>query len=340
MRLTVVNLTSGGMSGGYRKYLSRLMPLLANDSRVSDLSVFVPEAAARDMDCRTDVWTFQTKDTIGRATLIRGVIDRRPDVVFVPTARYARFENIPVVAMVRNMEPLTVPFDGNSWAEGLKNLARAWEARRACRRATRVIAVSEHVRKFIVSRWQIDEGRIGMVYHGVDERAATPSDDHVILRVLPMLDANVRLTIAGRVDAGCTGYADRLHRLCAELGVTSRVTFAGQLNSAAMSAAFQKCSAFVMTSRAEACPNTALEAMSCGCAVVSVDRAPMPEFFGDAALYYPIAETGVLTKQIRTILSSSAEQNRLRQAARRRAARFSWEATRDNTIKELERALS
>ena len=34
MRIAVVNLTSGGLSGGYRKYLARLMPLLASDPRV------------------------------------------------------------------------------------------------------------------------------------------------------------------------------------------------------------------------------------------------------------------------------------------------------------------
>ena len=34
MRLAVVNLTSGGFSGGLSQYLSRLVPLLANDPRV------------------------------------------------------------------------------------------------------------------------------------------------------------------------------------------------------------------------------------------------------------------------------------------------------------------
>ena len=73
-----------------------------------------------------------------------------------------------MVVMVRNMEPLEVPFAGNTWVEGLRNVARAWEARRACRHATRVIAVSDHVRRFIISKWHIDEDRIGTVYHGVD----------------------------------------------------------------------------------------------------------------------------------------------------------------------------
>ena len=361
MRIAVVNLTSGGLSGGYRKYLSRLMPLLANDPRVTALSVFVPEGAAAEMDRGVDVRTWPRQHAGARfTTLVRDVVACAPDVVFVPTARHAKFGNIPVVAMVRNMEPLTVPFDGNTWAEGLKNIARAWEARRACRRAARVIAVSEHVRDFIVSRWQIDRDRVGTVYHGVDDPDPAASVTHAarprtlftagsirpargledIIRALPFVDRDVRLLIAGQVDDGCAGYADQLRRLCGDLGVTSRVTFAGQLGPADMAEAFRQCAAFVMTSRAEACPNTALEAMSGGCAIVSVDRAPMPEFFGEAALYYPVAEIHALAGQLRAVITSTAEHDRLAGAARGRAAGFTWEATRDRTIQELERARS
>ena len=161
MRIAVVNLTSGGLSGGYRKYLARLMPLLASDPRVHALSVFVPEGAAAGIERGIDVRTWPKHAGRRFPSLVRDVVAGAPDVVFVPTARHAEFGNIPVVTMVRNMEPLTVPFGGNTWAEGMKNVARAWEARRACRRAARVIAVSEHVRDFIVSRWQIDRDRVG-----------------------------------------------------------------------------------------------------------------------------------------------------------------------------------
>ena len=358
MRLAVVNLTSGGLSSGYRKYLSRLMPLLANDPRVSAISVYIPEGAAVEVDSGIDVRTWpRQRDTRRFTMLARAVVTDAPDVVFVPTARYANFGNVPVVAMVRNMEPLTVPFGGNTWAEGLKNVARAWEARRTCRLATRVIAVSEHVRDFIVQRWEINGNRVGTVYHGVDDPGGAVNVTHVvrptlftagsirpargledIVGALALLDPDVRLVIAGRVDPGCASYAERLRRLCGDLGVTPRVTFAGHLGPAEMAAAFRTCTAFVMTSRAEACPNTALEAMSSGCAIVSVGRAPMPEFFGEAALYYPVAETQALAGQLRAVITNTPEKERLASAARRRATAFTWEATRDRTIEELERA--
>jgi glycosyltransferase involved in cell wall biosynthesis len=261
--------------------------------------------------------------------------------------------------MVRNMEPLTVPFGGNSVKEGIKNLARAWEARRASRRATRVIAVSEHVRDFIVTRWRIDPVRVGLVYHGVDRAVVVPravtTNPAVLLtagsirpargledlvRALPLIDGSIRLVIAGQVDPGCEGYAARLRQLTERLGVSTRVMWVGQLGSADMSSALQSCTAFVMTSRAEACPNTALEAMSHGCAVVSVDRAPMPEFFSDAALYYPTGDATALAGQLRAVVADNARRQRLTEAACHRAEAFTWEATKDRTIEELELAQS
>jgi glycosyltransferase involved in cell wall biosynthesis len=356
MHVAVVNLTSGGLSGGYRKYLSRLMPLLASDSRIARLTVFVPAGGSAELDTRLDIRSMPGGPG-AFSTVARQVVELAPDVVFVPTARTLDAGGMPLLTMVRNMEPLTVPFSGNAWSEGLRNMARAWEARRACRRATRVIAVSNYVRTFVISKWGLDPGRVATVYHGVDRppgttgasppgrtlftagsiRPARGLDD--VIRVLPLLDPDVELVIAGRVDAGCEGHGARLGRLAERLGVARRITWAGQLDPGAMARAFTAAVAFVMTSRAEACPNTALEAMSCGTASVSVEHAPMPEFFTDAALYYPAGNVPVLARQLRNLLDNPAQRDELRAAASRRAADFSWAVTKERTVEELEHTI-
>jgi glycosyltransferase involved in cell wall biosynthesis len=335
------------------------MPLLAAERRVSSLTVFVPAAGLSGIEGVDDVRACPVHDARrSNAVLARDVAKIAPDVVFVPTARHAEFGLLPVVTMVRNMEPLTVPFGGNTVREGLKNIARAWEARRACRAATRVIAVSTHVRDFIVSRWHIDPARVGLAYHGVDPSKESPAPSagpptlftagsirparglEDAVRALALLGREVRLVIAGHVDRGCERYAAGLRRLIVDLGLVERVTWAGQLDTESMSRAFRASSIFVMTSRAEACPNTALEAMSHGCAIVSVDQAPMPEFFIHAARYYPAGDPTTLAYQAAAVLSDRAEADRLGDAARRRAETFTWDATRDRTIAELEQAIA
>lgn len=350
MRLVIANV-SKGLSGGYRKYLSRLVPLLGADRRIAELTVFVAPAARRLLDPQIPVRDWPSGPAFKRE------IDRiKPDVLFVPTARHVRLGRTPVVTMVRNMEPLSVPFGGNSMGEGVRNLARAWEARRASRRADRVIAVSQHVRAFLIDRWKVDPGRVGVVYHGVDPVAAggRPRDAGQIftagsirpargledaIAALSLLPPDVRLTIAGRVDRGCEAYAGRLRNFAEASAVSGRIVWCGELDAAGMESAFRSAAAFVMTSRAEACPNTALEAMSAGCPIVSVDRAPMPEFFGDAAVYYPDGDVRALAERLRDTLGTPAERIRLGELGRDRARAFTWEATRDRTIAELEQAL-
>lgn len=354
MRIAVANITGGGLSGGYRKYLQRLMPRLAADRRIDRLTVFIPSGSAVTLDAALDARTYEPTDRGVRA-LIAEMRALAPNVVFVPTARFVE-TGVPLVTMVRNMEPLMVPFGGNTWREGIRNLGRAGQAKRASRSATRVIAVSRFVRDFLVNRWSIPSERVGLVYHGVDPVASTDVRKPRTLftagsirpargledaiNALAHLPEHFDLRIAGRVDQGAEGYAKQLHALARHSGVARRVTFLGQLNAGQMHEELARCGVFVMTSRAEACPNTALEAMSAGAAVVSVDHEPMPEFFVDTALYYSLADAQGLANRVLAIVEGRVDHAALAARARERAAQFTWDATCDGTIHELERALS
>ena len=353
MRIAVANVTGGGLSGGYRKYLGRLMPLLAGDSRVARLTVFVPRTGNVPMP-GVDVRLYEPGG--GFRALVGDVGSLQPDVVFIPTARWVRFGAVPVVTMVRNMEPLTPSIRGNTWTERARNVARRWEAKRAALKARRVIAVSQHVRGYIVNHWSVDPDRVGVVYHGVDREARVGNADRRVVltagsirpargledlvRALPWLEPDVEVVIAGAVDRGAEHYAAALRLLAHRSGRSHQVTWAGQLTEDQMRAAFGRAAVFVMTSRAEACPNTVLEAMSAGCPSVSVDLRPMPEFFRDAAVYYPAGDAPQLARQLSRLLADSEERQRLGDLATARAGDFTWESTRDRTIAELQGAMS
>ena len=145
------------------------MPLLRSHGAISDLHLFLPPSVRLDVGVAE---TWPAGDGARRFSSLRARLAAlSPDVVFVPTARWIDCGSIPVVVMVRNMEPIVTPLKGNPIAEGI-NVARAFEARRACRRSRRVIAVSNYVRDVLRARWQLDERKIGVVYHGVERSAA------------------------------------------------------------------------------------------------------------------------------------------------------------------------
>jgi glycosyltransferase involved in cell wall biosynthesis len=265
-----------------------------------------------------------------------------PDVVFIPTARWLECEGLPVTVMVRNMEPLLRPFGGNQLPEAAKNLARSYVAWRSARKAHRVIAVSEHVRHFLLRRWNLAANKVGMVYHGIEQ--APPVTDTVkpegvqngafvftagsirpargledLILAIAKLSRNgfpYSLVIGGQTSRDSLFYHKRMKKLITDLGIERLVVWAGQMNSREMSWCYRQCSTFVVTSRAEACPNTVLEAMSHGCLSISTDDDPMPEFFGDSAYYYRARDSNDLACK----LSRALQTSRVDQEPRRRRA--------------------
>lgn len=370
MRLAIVNLTHGGLSGGYLKYLRAMVPRLAAHPRIERVDVLAPDQSRERLQdpawltdtFRVDPWYS------GFRNLNEAVLARAPDVILIPTANWTDFGRVPSVVMVRNMEPLEVPFGGNPLREAMRNLARRAAARRACRRATRVIAVSRHVAGFLSAQWEIRADRLGVVYHGVDRapEAVPPARPRQLpdgigpfvftagsIRpargLVDLVDALSELrtsglpttvVVAGAVDAGMDAFMRSLQMRATAGGVADRIVWTGPLSQAEMRWCYEASSAFVMTSRAEACPNVALEAMSHGCICVSVDHAPMPEFFGSSALYYRARDGKALAHALASLFSSPATHQSARRAdAVSRALAFSWDTTAENTVAQLTLAL-
>ena len=365
MRVALVNLTSGGLSGGYKKYLEAVLPLLRASPSVSNLDIFCRQGMELPPDLGSTCWSWPPGDGLTGYTVLRSELRRRaPDVVFIPTARIVRSE-FPTVIMVRNMEPLIAPFAGNSARDALKNIARCLTARMSCRHADRVIAVSPFVRDFLVDRWRIPSAKIGVVSHGVEAplsrslltrpewlgghgsrpiiftagsiRPARGLED-LISAMTKLRDSGVdaTLVVAGEVSGGARRYRRRLSDAIAENSLRDSVIWPGSLSRQSMAWSFANCVAFVMTSRVEACPNTALEALAYGTPCIATTLRPMPETFGDAAFYYKAGDSQALASQLSTVLGLGlAEKTSLADRARARASEFTWEGTVRATISEL-----
>ena len=99
---------------------------------------------------------------------------------------------------------------------------------------------------------------------------------------------------------------------------------------------FHNCRLFIMTSRAEACPNIVLEALSNGSVSISTQQQPMPEFFRDSALYYTPENHHSLYEAIQEgILLDDVNRNKLSRQAKSRSRDFSWDICAESTIKQI-----
>ena len=369
MKLAVVNISGGTFSGGYRKYLLKLIPLLLEKEEISALRVYVPEKTQMDADPSVIHYWKASRFQIGYPSIKKDLDQFKPDLIFVPTARKFRYKNVPVVNMVRNMEPLLVPFGANPLSEKLINILRTWEAKSSTVTATRTIAVSNHVKDFITSQWAVSSDKVGVVYHGVNPlsdieqipekpaiipegtsflftggsiRPARGLED--LIRALPEIfeqKPDLKLVVAGKADPGMQFYQDEISGLAKELGVYQCIIWCGHLAPHEMAWCFQNCAVFVMTSRAEACPNIVLEALTHGTPSVSTDTEPMPEFFQNNAIYYHSRDSSTLADGVNKMFKKSdSEIRNLRVKSKERASYFTWQRCADKTIVELKKVLN
>lgn len=372
MRIALVNLSGGGLSGGNKKYLRHMVPALRSHKSVSHLEVFIPRAVYEQNELNIGITTplDLTDALLGYRALKQKLDQIEPDVVFVPNALGLHYPKKPVVVMPRNMEMMSMAWTSGPIRHRLRNGIKAIYGNKACRNATRVIAISQFVGDFLTNSWKIKPAKVGVVYFGVDdvsrnEKGTKPAaltnssgpffftaggiipyrglEDIIRAMAEPTLRAlKIPLVIAGELcTSAMTAYQNKLLKLVQETEVQDSIIWAGQLNSKEMIWSYQNCNAFIMSSRIEACPNIALEAMSWGCRIISTRCPPMPEFFGNTTLYYDANNYSELAEKMREITNFSETETRTRaELTLQRAAEFSWNKTANQTIKQLQFAIN
>ena len=126
------------------------------------------------------------------------------------------------------------------------------------------------------------------------------------------------------------GYAAELHALAAELGIEDDVVWVGGVPHHETLPFYRAAAAFVYPSHNETFGLPILEAMACGCPVVTSDRSAMPETAGGAAL---LADPEDPASVAAAIVSACGDAGpRLRELGPARAAQFTWAATAKATL--------
>lgn len=369
MKLAILNLTGGGISGGYRKYLERLLPVF--DRKIGAGSILcVSPAGIPVKDWAGPVSRTEFAECRPFSPLLGAGADLRarveafaPDVVFVPIERYFRYPAAPLVSMVLNMAPMAGNYEPGPLSERARHFLQRRFARQAVTRSAHVLAPSRFVKDYLTSEWGLDPGAVSVVYPGAEDTAGlvparpacVPAGWDKFLWTIGSLEryrgledllaalgdprlAGAKLLICSSPRKQMQEYYRGLRRQAERLGLGERVVWAGGLSEAEITWCYRNCAAFVMTSRVEAGPNTALEALSAGAVCVAAGNPPLPEFFGEAASYYPPGDGTALAGRLAEALAlGPLERERLRALALGRAAQFSWGEAADRMFALFER---
>jgi glycosyltransferase involved in cell wall biosynthesis len=117
------------------------------------------------------------------------------------------------------------------------------------------------------------------------------------------------------------------------------IVMTGALAPGELDAVYRAAEAFVYPSVYEGFGLPVLEAMSRGVPVVASATSSLPEVTGDAALGVNPRSVREIAAAITSLVGDVALAERLAEAGRRQAERFSWDETARMTLEVYERAL-
>lgn len=378
MRVAILNLTGGGISGGYKKYLQNVLPRMAKNQEIENILCATPPSInikewfsflpkVKFVTCKPYNFLHFSPDY-----KLKKILDGfSPDVIFIPVERYFKFGGVPIVNMIQNMEPFAENIDVNSFTDKCRLYIQRLVAKRTIKKSDRIIAVSEYVKEFLLNKWNILEEKIGLVYHGVESplirgyvrpnnipkdwegnflftagsiRPARGLEDilgamkYLILEKVSMSIKG--LVIAGETELRMIPYQRKFEEWIKINNLSLKIYWTGKLSEKEMNWCYRNCKIFVMTSRVESFGMIAGEAMAHGCVCISADSPCLPEIFGDTAVFYPHNKAELLAETVKSV--SEWDDHRCGEAskkARERAAEFSWDVTTEKLLAELKKVV-
>ncbi len=236
--------------------------------------------------------------------------------------------------------------------------------RLSCRRARRIVAISESTRADLARLYGLPLERIDVAYPGVDPAfrrlPQTEVDDFRRRRGLPerfilhvgtleprknlptLIRAFAALNPAGvhLVLAGGEGWmVDQVTGLIDALGLGDRVHRPGYIPSDELARWYNAAEVLAYPSAYEGFGMPPAEAMACGTPVVVSNASSLPEVVGGAGLIVPPGDVDALAPSLGQVLGDAGLRDELRERGPRQAARFTWERTAEVTASAYRRAL-
>jgi glycosyltransferase involved in cell wall biosynthesis len=225
------------------------------------------------------------------------------------------------------------------------------------KKAIRVIAVSHTTKNDLVRHLGIPEERIAVIYEGIDHRVFRPTShrimDHPYLlfvgseqprkNFIGLLQAfrrlkgerkfkDLKLVKVGKAGGWQEEFRKQTLRAITELDLAEEVIFTEYVPEGDLPAYYSGAECFVLPSFYEGFGFPPLEAMACGCPVITSDAPSLVEITGEAAIHVNRRDGDSLARAIRQVLTEESLRKDLVRRGLLQAQRFSWERTARQTM--------
>ncbi|MFU8781414.1 MAG: glycosyltransferase family 4 protein [Kiritimatiellia bacterium] len=365
--LSVTNQSGAHVLLGHMGYL---LDQLQNDVRLVVLCRADMNALRAPWGGRVD-WVFAPVSTRGwlaralweRRHLSRLVRDHNVDAYFTPSGVAAAALSVPQIVFCQNPWAL-VPA-----ARRLRDAPKAWLQRMAYRRAMQVADAVIFNSRFMQEAYRQNAGceeRLGaIVYqapgdetqlHAGSWTGITRKPGQIVCasamgphkNVETVIRALHRLRLSGCNSASLVlaggwpdpAYERSIHEMVKTLHLVDHVRFTGFIPREDLDRLLAESQVFCLMSRCESFGIPAIEAQLFGTPVISSNVCAVPEICGDGGWFYDPDDDAGVAEGLGHLLGDAATWQRLSDAARSNARRYSWEQCSPALVEVVKKVLA
>ncbi|HZR17140.1 MAG TPA: glycosyltransferase family 1 protein [Verrucomicrobiae bacterium] len=288
------------------------------------------------------------------------------DVLHIPSYRRLLGRRpCPLVATIHDLAPFRVPgkYDWKRMFYG--RVVVRWLARHQ----DRIIAVSQNTARDIVTFFQVPEQRIQVVHNGLEHERFYPGSarnakawarnrfqlerpfflyiarlEHPGKNHLRLISAFERFKQASGCDwqlvlAGSDWHgAEVIHAAIKRSAERKQIKCLGFVAQSELPELYRAADAFVYPSLFEGFGMPPIEAMACGCPVISSTAGSLAEVIGEAALKVDPESVTAMADQMSRLTLDEGMAERLRAAGLVQARKFDWARTASETLQVYQQA--
>jgi glycosyltransferase involved in cell wall biosynthesis len=298
--------------------------------------------------------------------LPRLVREHRLDVLHIPSYRRLLWQRpCPLVATIHDLAPFRVP-DKYDWKRMFYGrVVVRWLARRQ----DRIIAVSQNTANDLAQFFRLPANRVQVIHNGLDHHRFSPAPperakqwakkrfgleapfflyvarlEHPAKNHLRLISAfeqfHARCHLPWQlVFAGSDWHgAEAIHAAIHSSPQRQRIRSLGFVPDQELPDLYRAADAFIYPSLYEGFGLPPIEAMACGCPVISSVRGSLAEVIGSAALTVDPENVSGIAEKMLALATGLQSSEALRSAGLAQAKKFDWRRTASETVRVYEQA--
>jgi glycosyltransferase involved in cell wall biosynthesis len=335
----------------------------------NDLGLFDFAAEKVELTAVPESFRPPVRDIVWHQTFLPGLARRlQLDVLHVPSYRRMLWNSpCPSVATIHDLAPFHVRRK-YSWPRMLYGRI---VVPRLARRQDQIVAVSESTARDAARFLSVSNKRLAVIYNGLDHCRFFPGDfararsliagrfglkqpfflyvarlEHPGKNHTRLIAAFNRFKAAGEsawqlaLAGGAWHGVDQIHKAIRVSPFAQDIRCLGFVPDDVLPDLYRAADVFVYPSLFEGFGMPPIEAMACGCPVISSARGSLEEVLGNAAVRVDPEDVDALTSQLRILSAGPAVRHQLRAAGLAQAERFDWARTATATVRVYERAVN